>query len=163
MGHVMFFVGETGLSVTNFSSAGFRILKWQFYEFWFLLRVWDWGKVWQCFYQILWLKANKCFVGVLRKVLRKTIMAMPYESELYGTPLRFNKFIFLFSLKICLHKPGYLKKKIYIKIPGRREKINLNFCFHTSLWCLKGFYEGLKGLHKTFWGTTKKCENKNLS
>ena len=24
------------------------------------------------------------------------------------------------------------------------------------------FYEGLKGRHKTFWGTTKKCENKNL-
>ena len=34
--------------------------------------------------------------------------------------------------------------------PGRREKINVNFCFHTSLWYLKGFYEGLKGLHKTF-------------
>ena len=46
--------------------------------------------------------------------------------------------------------------------PGRREKINLNF-FHTSLWYLKSFYEGLKGLHKTIWGTTKKCWNKNLS
>ena len=33
--------------------------------------------------------------------------------------------------------------------PGRREKINLNFYFHT-LWCLKSFYEGLKGLYKTF-------------
>ena len=33
---------------------------------------------------------------------------------------------------------------------GRREKINLNFYFHFSLWCLKRFYEGLKGLHKTF-------------
>ena len=43
-----------------------------------------------------------------------------------------------------------------------RKKINLNFSFHTFLWCLKRFYEGLKGLHKTFWGTTKKCENKNL-
>ena len=47
--------------------------------------------------------------------------------------------------------------------PGRREKINLNLYFHTSLWCFKRFYEGLKGLHKTFWGTTNKCENKNLS
>ena len=46
--------------------------------------------------------------------------------------------------------------------PRLREKINLIF-FHTSLWCLKRFYEGLKGLRKTFWGTTKKCENKNLS
>ena len=44
---------------------------------------------------------------------------------------------------------------------GRREKINLNFYFRTSLWCLKSFYEGLQGLHKTFWGTTKKFENKN--
>ena len=40
--------------------------------------------------------------------------------------------------------------------PRRREKINLNFYFHTFLWCLKSFYEGLKGLHKTFLGTTKK-------
>ena len=34
--------------------------------------------------------------------------------------------------------------------PGRREKIKLNFYFHTSLWCLKRFYEGLKSLHKDF-------------
>ena len=27
--------------------------------------------------------------------------------------------------------------------PGGREKINSNFYFHTSLWCLKRFYEGL--------------------
>ena len=42
-------------------------------------------------------------------------------------------------------------------------KTELNFYFHTSFWCLKRFYEGLKGLHKTFWGITKKCENKNLT
>ena len=40
-------------------------------------------------------------------------------------------------------------------------KINLNFYFHTPLWCLRRFCEGLKGYHKSFWGTTKKCENKN--
>ena len=33
--------------------------------------------------------------------------------------------------------------------PGRWEKINLNFYFHT-LWCLERFYEGFQGLHKTF-------------
>ena len=44
-----------------------------------------------------------------------------------------------------------------------KEKTNLNFYFHTSLWRFKRFYEGLKGLHKTFCGTTKKCENKSLS
>ena len=43
-------------------------------------------------------------------------------------------------------------------------KMKLNFYFHTSLWCLKRFYEGLnKGLHKTFSGTTKQCKNKNLT
>ena len=34
--------------------------------------------------------------------------------------------------------------------PGRREKNNLYFYFQTSLWCLKRFCGGLKGLHKTF-------------
>ena len=27
--------------------------------------------------------------------------------------------------------------------PRRREKNKLNFYFHTSLWCLKRFYQGL--------------------
>ena len=63
---------------------------------------------------------------------------------------------------------GYYMK--YIKslnpsrpIPDEEKKINLNFYFHTSLWCLKRFYEGLKGFHKILSGTTKKCENKNLA
>ena len=43
------------------------------------------------------------------------------------------------------------------------NKNKLNFYFDTSLWCLKWFYEGLYGVHKTFWGTTKKSENKNLT
>ena len=47
--------------------------------------------------------------------------------------------------------------------PERKEKINLNFYFNTFLCCLKRFYEGLYGLHKTFWGTTKTCGNNNWS
>ena len=31
-----------------------------------------------------------------------------------------------------------------------KMKIELNFCFHTSSWCLKRFYKGLQGLQKTF-------------
>ena len=42
-------------------------------------------------------------------------------------------------------------------------KIKTNFYFHTSLWCLIRFYEGLSGLHKTFWDTTMKCKNKKSS
>ena len=45
-------------------------------------------------------------------------------------------------------------------IPDKEKKIKLYFYFHTSLWCLKRFYEGLKGFHKIFWGTAKKCKNK---
>ena len=38
------------------------------------------------------------------------------------------------------------------------KKINLNFYFHTFLVRQKVLW---KGLHKTFGGTKKKCENKN--
>ena len=34
--------------------------------------------------------------------------------------------------------------------PRRRGKIKLNFYFHASLWCLKAFYEGPKGLKFLF-------------
>ena len=45
--------------------------------------------------------------------------------------------------------------KSYIKI-----RINLNFHFRSSLWWPKKFFEGLYGLHKRFWGTTRKSTNK---
>ena len=36
-----------------------------------------------------------------------------------------------------------------VLIPGR-EKINLNFYFHNSLWYLKGFIKALKAFIKSF-------------
>ena len=36
-----------------------------------------------------------------------------------------------------------------------KVKINLNVYFDTAMWCLKRFYEGLKG-------TTNECENKTF-
>ena len=64
------------------------------------------------------------------------------------------------------------KLNIFRPNAGRREKIDLNFYFHfyfhTSLWYLERFYEGLKGLKrpkafiKPFEAPQKKCENKNL-
>ena len=65
------------------------------------------------------------------------------------------------SLRALIHAKYILK--LPVPIPDEKKKIKLNFYFHTSLWCLKKFYKGLKGLHKTFWGPTKKCENKNLT
>ena len=41
-------------------------------------------------------------------------------------------------------------------------KIKLNFYVQT-LSFRKRFCEGLQGFHKAFWGTTKKCENENLT
>ena len=49
-----------------------------------------------------------------------------------------------------------------VPISDKEKRIKVNFYFHASLWYLKRFYEDIKDLHKTFWGTTKKCENKNL-
>ena len=43
--------------------------------------------------------------------------------------------------------------------PGRREKIKLKFLFSNFFVVPQRFYEGLK----TFWGTKKKYENKNLT
>ena len=37
---------------------------------------------------------------------------------------------------------------------GRREKIMLNFYFHTSLWWLKRFYEGLRGWNNIQYSST---------
>ena len=59
---------------------------------------------------------------------------------------------------------GNYQLTLLVPIPDEEKKIKLNFYFHTPLfWCLKRFYQGLKGLYKTFWGTTKKCDNKNLT
>ena len=62
----------------------------------------------------------------------------------------------LVSIKVVMFNPSRPKS-------GRREKIKLKFYFRFSLWCFKRFYEGRKGLCKTFWGTKKKCENKNFT
>ena len=57
----------------------------------------------------------------------------------------------VFVCYFCCH----IKEKSSISIPWISEscikiKINVDFYFHTSLWCLERFYEGLQGLHKTF-------------
>ena len=59
-------------------------------------------------------------------------------------------FIYFFALI----DPTFSKKFVKIK------KIDLNFYFHYSFWYIKKFYDGLYGVHKSFWGITKKCENK---
>ena len=67
------------------------------------------------------------------------------------------------QLKSNLNRCSLTLKDPFISESCIEIRIELNFHFHTSLRCLKRFYERLKGLHKTFLGTTKNCENKNLN
>ena len=46
---------------------------------------------------------------------------------------------FVLPFRAVLTLPVPCISKSYVKI-----KVKLNFYFHTSLWCLKRFYEGLK-------------------
>ena len=57
---------------------------------------------------------------------------------------------------LYLHLEPLTLKDLFISESCIEINIELNFYFHTSLWCFKRFYE-------TFWGTTNKCENKNLA
>ena len=49
------------------------------------------------------------------------------------------------ALKSHLLKPESRECFLYIALPlpGQWEKIKLNFYFHNSLWCLKGFMKAL--------------------
>ena len=52
-----------------------------------------------------------------------------------------------FCMKIFLTRPVLCISESCFEI-----KINLHFYFHNSLWCLKRFYEGLKGKRQcTLW------------
>ena len=46
--------------------------------------------------------------------------------------------VFDISVPLFLKLPAPCILESYLKV-----KINLNFYFHTSLWCLRRFYEGL--------------------
>ena len=74
----------------------------------------------------------------------------------------YAKITFTFN---CTKHSSTLKRVLTlpVPIPDEEKTVKLNFYFHTSLWCLNRFYEGPKGLHKTFRHTAKKCENKNLT
>ena len=49
-----------------------------------------------------------------------------------------------------------------VPIPGKVKKVSEIFIFTLLCGASKGFMKALKAL-KTFWGTRKKCENKNFT
>ena len=87
-----------------------------------------------------WHRSGKYRVSKAASQLLIQDLASGYTTQLLKFFFFFNPF--LVNVPI-LTLPVLCIQKIYIKI-----KINLRH---------------LKSLHETFWGTTKKCENKNLS
>ena len=93
-------------------------------------------------------------------------------TKFTGKHLRQSLFFNRTPLEDCFSTWYFQEKtpnKATLTLPARCisescVKINfyLIFYFHT-LRCLKRFYEGLKGLRKTFRDTINKCANKNLS
>ena len=105
---------------------------------------------------------DDCFMGVLDYRMRND---SPCSKFLNGNVSKecFPKGLQHFYISMVSFSLSQFYFNPSLPNPGRREKIKLNFYFHTSFWCLERFYEGLKDHLKTFWGTTKKCENKNLT
>ena len=93
----------------------------------------------------------------------------PEKESLQKFPKLYLRRNILIPAALQLWRPRFTILKSFctplaltVPIPDEEKKINLNFYFHTFLWCHKRF-EGLKGFHKTFWNNIKKCENENLS
>ena len=92
----------------------------------------------------------------------------PYSQRQFFTST-FLKLVYHTRLKASIPRSksfGNASKTFpapYISKSCSKIKINSNFYFCTTLWCLKNFCEGLIGLYKNFWVTKKKCENKSLS
>ena len=60
------------------------------------------------------------------------------KTKLMKTNTNIQFVTIVYAILMYLTLPIPCISESYIEI-----KIKLNFYFHTSLWCLKGFYEGL--------------------
>ena len=83
----------------------------------------------------------------------------PFRVNIGASSFTSNKFNIFYTM--CL------KNKIFQKFRNFYLFLTLNFNFHSSSHFSHFLFSLLfcrhQGLYKTFWGTTKKCENKNLS
>ena len=93
-----------------------------------------------------YLENETLFFLQMKKFVNFTRSATLWQKNSFEAEVKIV-LIFKISQNCCIFNPSGPN-------PGRREKIKLSFYFYTSLWCHKRFYE-------TFWGTRKKCDNKN--
>ena len=71
-----------------------------------------------------------------------------FQSQLIIFPLNFVDFLWFSmgsTLTLAYENAIYEMQNVNPSRPdpGQREKINFDFYFYISLWCLKRFYEGL--------------------
>ena len=79
------------------------------------------------------MSGKNCHLFVKRKIDKCTLNQ---EHHILACFLLLS--VFVLSILINPSRPDH----------GQREKINLHFYIHTSLWCLKKFYEEYKDLKK---------------
>ena len=56
-----------------------------------------------------------------------------------------------------------IRNRIWWRAPILNTFSSFIWCFYVNSFATNSKYIHFLGLHKTFWGTTQKCENKNLS
>ena len=86
--------------------------------------------VFYCFQGVKEETSGKKWVDISIRLIRSLIISNG-SIETSSEVTRRVKTVFLTLAAPCISES-------YIKI-----KLNLSVCFHTSLWCLKRFYEGL--------------------
>ena len=101
------------------------------------------------------------FLGTLSSWVFNHLVVTPYSLIIKFGYLHLNNkiwkwFLSWTSFSICLLVSSLTLAALSNLVSCIKINIYLNFYVHTSLWCLKRFYEGLQGL-------TKKGKNKNLS
>ena len=91
------------------------------------------------------------YIGMEDNPALRSLMEKRERVEFAHTVDKYDR-----RFKVCTEKVGNIteERPSWSRLlnpsrpdPGRRGKINLNLYFHTSLWCLKRFSEGL---HKIF-------------
>ena len=80
-----------------------------------------------------------------RKLAAVTTSFWLKDSLIISKPGKKQLMYYIFCIEIIINPSRPYISESCIKI-----KINLIFYFHSSLWCCKRFYEGLKGIYKTF-------------
>ena len=125
--------------------------------------------------QVRWTSASKYFLTISIFFFMSSFSSSVFEKHF--VLLMHCTIAVLITLPAPCISESCIKIKVNLTlptpIPDKEKKLTQIFIFTLlsgaskgfmkALWCLKRFYEGLKGLYKTFCGTTEKCENENLS